>query len=301
MKLLGKDVVVFMNGSVLAASTSCSLSLKALTSDASTKDSVGLSGSWDTPDYNGYEWSISNESFAPTSGALVQLLSQVANLDGQVNVSFQVGETRWFGYAIITQIQIKCPANDKVTVSLSLEGCLPLSKQSPAMQVPVARHTLVRGKALMVAMKDDKGVYHTFAAATSHTLTVSLQVSDSVTKDDVLGAPNKERTGASWSLSTENLVATGGEGVTGMTLDGLIPMLLAGKKLDIALSYYPDSIGESTGEDEDWGAGKYEMVHGTVLCTSINVNGGVNDKATYSAEFGGVGSVQVPAIEPLED
>ena len=292
----GKDVNLFIDGAVVASSTSCQFTLTGNTADASAKDDPG-NGEFDNPEFVNSSWTASNESFLVDVNHLLQLLNKTIAGDATVDVSFQIdGGLSAHGPAIISQLQLSAPNGDFAKLSLSLEGCGALSFTSASGYVPsVANSARIKGKALMIALGDSSGEYHTLAASTSHTLSVSVQSSEVATKDDNDHYSKKEVTGKSISLSTENLVSVdmGGSDVTGIFLERMMSACSNGETLKMSFGYYAHAIGAPAGPDVDHGTGTPLLVYGDFLCTSININGANKENATYSAEFSGKGAPSV--------
>lgn len=292
-RIKGKDVNLLVDGQVVAASTSCTFTLTANTADAASKTDPG-DGMWDNPEFTHYGWQMGNESFVTDAAALASLLTKVISGDARVMVLFQAGTGLALkGQAIVTQLSVSAANGEKATLSLSLEGATSLTTATSSSVSKMAT-TKIDGKALMLAIEGATDQYHTIAAAKSHTLTVSVQTADAATKDDQDGTLNKEVTGKSVSLSTENLVALEGTSdVTGLALPKLLTFAQQGSKVNARFGYYPASKGVASGSDEDWGDPEVVLVEGSFMCTSLNVNGAVKEDATYSAEFASCGEVRV--------
>lgn len=289
-RIKGTDVNLLVDGAVIAGSTSCTFSLTANTSDAASKTDPG-DGMWDNPEFQNYSWQMGNESFMCDTDGLLSLLDTVINGDAQVDVSFQIGGTTdsgaicYGGKAIVSQLQVKAASNDKVTISLSLEGASSLAKV-PIKTVAKQKTSPIKGKALMLAVEGAGNSFHTLAASTSHSLSVSVQTADVSTKDEDDSSINKEVTGKSVTLSTENLVALKtGDVETGIMLAQLADDAMTGRTLKLSVGYYPESVGAASGEDCDWGAANTVLVSGDFMCTSLNVNGPNKENATYTADF----------------
>jgi predicted secreted protein len=294
-RIKGQDVNLFIDGAVVAGSTSCTFTLSANTADAASKTDPG-DGMWDNPEFQNYNWQMGNESFVANVAGLQTLLQKVINGNAEVDVHFQVGDdVSMAGRAIITQLQVSAPNGEKVTLSLSLEGCTPLSGNAGQMDVAKAKISPIKGKAMMLAMQISSN-YHTFAASTSHSLTVSVQTAETTTKDDNDMGTYKEATGKSVSLSTENLMTVKGSPsqVTGITFADMMAKMMAGETLKLAFGYYGTSIGAEAGADADWSAAETVLLSGDFVCTNLSANGANKENATYSAEFGGKG---MPTVE----
>lgn len=286
-RIKGKDVNLFIDGATIAGSTSCTFTLTANTADGASKSDPG-DGMWDNPEFTNYSWQTGNESFVVSTASLRTLLEKVIRGDATVDVSFQdtVFDIALQGKAIITQLQVSAPNGDKATLSLSLEGCTPLTVATDGFDAEYLTTTPLRGKALMLALQDADGVYRTLAASTSHSLTVSVQTAETTTKDDNDKSTYKEVTGKSVSLSTENLLATRQSATTrGVLFMDLLQPATNGDTLKLAFGYYADSVGHEAGADADWGASEDVLLTGDFICSSISANAAVKDNATYTAEF----------------
>ena len=290
-RLKGQDVTLFIDDAIVAGSTSCSLTLTANTADAASKSDPG-DGMWDNPEFQNYDWQMSNESYVVDIASLATLLNKVVNGDAIVDVQFQLWQDVWMaGKAIVTQLQVSAPNGDKAQLSLSLEGCTPLGTSEGLMDVERMKTSPIKGKALMLAMQTDTE-FSTLAASTSHTLTVSVQTAETTTKDDNDMATYKEVTGKSVSLSTENLLVLK-EQETGVAYTDLYARMTVGETLKLAFGYYPESVGAAAGADADWGASQQVMLSGDFVCTNLTANGPNKENATYSAEFQGKGMPSV--------
>ena len=289
-RIKGQDVNLFIDEAVVAGSTSCTFTLSANTADAASKTDPG-DGMWDNPEFQNYSWQMGNESFVTSAAGLQTLLQKVISGDAKVGVHFQVGaDVSFSGTAIITQLQVSASNGDKAQLSLSLEGCTPLESEAGLIDLVQQKTTPIKGKAMMLAMQTDTA-YHTFAASTSHTLTVSVQTAEVTTKDDNDMGTYKEITGKSVSLSTENLVTVKNRPsqVTGVTFSELMAKAMEGETVKLAFGYYSASIGKEAGSDADWGSANTVLLSGDFVCTSLSANGANKENSTYSAEFSGKG------------
>lgn len=293
-RIKSQDVNLFINGQVIAASTSCTFSLTANSTDAATKNDGG-DAIWDNPDFVNYAWNMGNESFVLAVDSLLTLLDTVINGDAKVQVAFQYEGLTLGGEALITQMTINAPNGDNVTLSLSLDGSGKLERVSNLVAGTFAGAKM-KGKSLMIALQDNTGAYHTVAASTSHSLSVSVQASEINTKDDINTSLIKEATGKSVSISTENLVSVRTASEEGVFVSDLVQKCMNGDDLQLGFGYYDAADGAAAGDDADWGTPSPLLVYGKFLCTSININGAVKENATYSAEFAGKGKPYIGTV-----
>lgn len=294
----GKNVNLFVDGQTVAASTSCQFTLTGNTADAAAKSDPG-NGMFDNPEFTHNSWTASNESFVVDVAYLLTLLDKVVNGNAEVEVTFQVSDKLSLtGRAIVSQIQLSAPNGDYAKLTLSLEGSGSLYKAAGIHTPQTITAARIKGKPLMVAIGDDNHEYHTLAASTSHTLSVSVQTAEVSTKDDNDLYSFKEVTGKSVSLSTDNLVSFSTDtdapsDVTGIFMERLLAAVEAGETLKMSLGYYSNSVGAPAGSDVDHGTGTPLLVYGDFICTSVNVTGAVKDNATYTAEFTAKGAPSV--------
>jgi predicted secreted protein len=283
----GRDVNLFLGDEFVAGSTSCSITLTPNTTDSASKSDPG-GGMWDNPEFANCSWSISNESFAVSADQLSALLSTVVNGDATVSVRIQDGiSLSLAGAAIITQLQINAAAGENATISLSLDGASTLTLQEDFVDSVYEKISPIKGKALMLAINQG-GTYHTLAASTSHSLSVSAQTADIITKDENDKGLVKEVTGKSISLSTECLMMTDNFNVYAQA-GQMAERALNGMPVTLVFGYYPDSMGKGVSSDINWKTPTKVLLEGSFLCTSFSMNGAVKENATYSAEFSGVG------------
>ena len=303
---------------VIASSTNCSLDITANTADAAAKDDPG-NGIFDNPEFTNYLWSASNESFIVDINYLAYLLDLVINGNGEVDVQFgndliYSNKFAKQGRAIISSLTVDAANGDFVKLSLSLDGNGELTSLESAITVTPVSSILpkINGKALMIAMRTGTGItpdWQTIACASSHKLTVSLNLNDITDKDYNDKTVLKEVTGKSVSLSTENLIGLVGTApTTGTGIQKLYDLITNGTPVKVAFGYYPNSIGQSihygTGtHDDGWGDPETTLLEGDFIVTSLSTSGANKEDATFSAEFKNKGAVTVakPANKTSEE
>lgn len=139
--------------------------------------------------------------------------------------------------------------------------------------------SVIKGKDLMI-FKKDGSAYKDLAAATSHTLSISMSPMESSSKDSGKWA-DSEAGRMEWEAGTENLYVE-------KEFNTLFAAMVAGEKLDIALEVASNANSDTGKPDGGWtiGPGGYE---GKALITALNANAPNGDNATYSATFKGCG------------
>lgn len=289
-----RNVNLIMGGTAIGGSDSCDITYTLNTAQAAAKSDVA-SGLWDNPEPTYYDWQANNESFIIGASHLTSLIS-AWNAGTPVTVKFQIdGQGGWArqGSAIITNLSITSQMDDYAKVTLSFDGAGALSVVSDSsFSYSPASGDKIRGKAIMVAINTSQTStpsWHTIACATNHTMELSHQLGDVRCKDINDLAPNKEITGNSCKITTENLVALNEEGDTAITLDELETYLREGATVALQIGYYSGAVGH---EDEDWGGATTVFLSGNFLVTSFNISGqGTQEDATFKAEFSNKGAV----------
>lgn len=139
----------------------------------------------------------------------------------------------------------------------------------------------VKGGALMLFLSGSSIAY-----ATSHTLTINSETTDTSNKDENADWSSQEVTTLSWNASSENLYSEDGHGEN---YSDLYDLMVA--KTPIAAVFCQKSETGDTVPTGGWtpSTPKYE---GNVVITSLTLNAPNGEYATYSAEFQGVGKLE---------
>ena len=126
--VLGKDLMLFIDGKAIALATSCKLGLSAETIDTQSKDS----GIWTEKDIKKLSWNASSENVFSAHKPVVLKFGVVGNPD--VNempaAGWTLAEGAYTGSAVITSLEANAPDGDKATLSISFEGTGPLAKEA---------------------------------------------------------------------------------------------------------------------------------------------------------------------------
>ena len=119
------------------------------------------------------------------------------------------------------------------------------------------------------------------AFATSHTLTINAETTDTSNKDEGAGRWRSEEVNIlSWEATTENLCGSG----EGKNYDDLVALMLA--KQPVAAVF---GVKTESGESVPTGGWHGSGFSGNVLITSIEINAQNGENATFTATFTGVG------------
>lgn len=150
----------------------------------------------------------------------------------------------------------------------------------------------ILGKKLMLFVKDGE-TYTSIAYATNHTFTTSASTVSVASKDDADVASGAGKWDSqdldmfSWSISSENLFAYEGNG---MTCDKVMELYLSGALLDVKFGLASNSTtgAPETGWTEGEGA---KMLSGQAYITSLDINASNDGRATMSITLTGKGAV----------
>lgn len=147
----------------------------------------------------------------------------------------------------------------------------------------------ILGKDLMVFCEG-----RSIALATSHTLQVTANTTDTTTKDNGMWQ-SSEVTSFTWTMSSDNLVScdTTDSSTYGWGTDKLFALWKAAQPVQLVFATtshgHPYISDVSTA---DWVPNtSYVLASGNALITSINVNAANGDNATMSVSFQGVGEL----------
>lgn len=300
--LRGQGVKLFVGDSretakVIASSTSCDFALSANTVDASSKDDKNPL--LDVAQFTNCSFTANNESFVTGIDELKILMAKILSGEPIFYAQFQVGDGsslgNYSGNVILTKLEITATNGELVKLSLSFESTGEFSAGAMITSESPNFSKKLLGKSLMVCTRSGDN-YNTFACAKSHKLSVSVQTSDVSDKDCNDLYIEKEVTGISITMSTENLIRTDTLRPRGLTAKYIAYIMQKGQEFTLAFGYYPDSIGKSIHNDEEknqgWSTPSDAVFMGKFICTNISVNGSHKEESSYTAEF--------KCTEPLE-
>ncbi len=118
----GTSMLVYVDGTAIASTTSHSLSLELATRDATTKSSAG----WEEVCPGMRSWSIDFDALVNLDDAYTydNVRALIANRT-EVTLLFSnltSGDPQWSGKAILTSVSLEAPLEDSVTMSGSFKG-----------------------------------------------------------------------------------------------------------------------------------------------------------------------------------
>lgn len=153
----------------------------------------------------------------------------------------------------------------------------------------------ILGKKLMLFVKDGEN-YTSIAYATNHTFTTSASTVSVASKDDADVASGAGKWDAqdldmfSWSISSENLFAYEGNG---MTSNDVMELYLSGTLLEVKFGLAQTSTtgAPATGWEEAAETANVKMLSGKAYITSLDINASNDGRATMSITLTGHGAV----------
>lgn len=136
------------------------------------------------------------------------------------------------------------------------------------------------------------------ALAKNHTLEVTMNTSDTSTKDNGLGRwQDFEAALRQWTMSTENLVGDSQE--QGLSIDDLMDLIISGEKVELVFALQTDIKDLLSKKDQEfkapeggWTPDKTNYYKGKALVTSLNIGAQNGEYATGSATFTGCSNLQ---------
>ena len=141
----------------------------------------------------------------------------------------------------------------------------------------------IKGQELMLFLAGKS-----IAFATSHTLEISAETSDTSNKDEGGGDwASSEVSKLSWSASSENLFTTAGNGAS---YDTLFDYMVKKTPIDAVFGLKAQTATDVP--SEGWTAATTGVYTGKVVITSLSLNAPNGEYATYSAQFTGVGELK---------
>lgn len=141
----------------------------------------------------------------------------------------------------------------------------------------------IKGQELMLFLGGKSIAY-----ATSHTLEISAETSDTSNKDEGGGDwASSEISKLSWTASSENLFAADGNGAS---YDTLFDYMVKKTTIDAVFGLKAQTATDVP--SEGWTAATTGVYTGKVVITSLSLNAPNGEYATYSVQFTGVGELK---------
>lgn len=150
---------------------------------------------------------------------------------------------------------------------------------------------------------------HSIAFATSHSLSISAETSETTNKDIRGGWTSSKVKKLSWTCNTENLYADEGSGISFADLFNLMvakteitaifSRKAQGANVDVPNTGWTPATSLLDTTDINYYTGK-------VVITSLEINAPDDDNATFTCEFTGCGALtrsdgQAQPVDPVDD
>ena len=154
----------------------------------------------------------------------------------------------------------------------------------------MAKRKPLKGKDLMI-FANSKAI----ALATSHTLSLTAETSDTSSKDNGMWSES-EITGMAWTASSESIGAATESQTTDVSYEELLDLCLAAKPIDVVLGIPKNASNDGVPEDgwtvPDNASLSQTHYKGKALITSVELNAPNKENTSITAQFQGVGKLE---------
>lgn len=281
----------------IGMATNCTVTLNGNTEDASTKDDVSNAAK---PTVISKSWQVSVESMEVADAAAI--LTAIKSLqpftlvwDETKTADNQEPNAAAFarkGQAYLSDVSFSFNDRENSTKSLQFTGSGALEALDAApTYTAIAPSTYTKGQYVRLFLGSDNNATpaKVIASAKSLSLHVSMSMEDATTKDTTGDWQVQEPVGLSYDISTSALMRSG----------DTVTSTVAGNTLADVMSIYEASepvkwqIAAVSGtNNRDKGA---VIASGSVVITSLTLNGPNRQNATYDAQLNGYGIYTVGA------
>ena len=292
MTLKGQNFRIFLGDKVVGMATNCTCTLTGNTEDASHKDLVSMA---QAPSVVSKSWSVSVESLDVTDVATV--LTAIKNLtpftlkwdetaitDNQTALAASYART---GTAYLNDVTFTWDDRTNSTKSLQFTGSGPLEKivGEPTTDVITPSTTYTKGQYVRLFLGSDNTATPSkvIAAAKQLSLHVSMTLEDATTKDTEGDWVVQEPTQLSYDISSTALMRSGEtvtSSVAGKTLANIEDIYESSEPVKFAIAYV-------TGTNQR--TKLVELVQGSVIVSTLTLNGPNRQNADYTTQLTGVG------------
>ena len=298
MNLKGQNFRIYLGNEVVAKSTTCSVNLTGNTDSAEHKDIVGVA---QLPTIVSKSWSVSVESLdVSNAGAILTAIKnltpftlrwdETSTSDNQTGLGATFART---GTAYLNDVTFNWNDRENSTKALQFAGTGPLAKiaTTPETDVITVSNTFTKGQYVRLFLSSDNTATpaKVIAAAKQLSLHVSLTLETSTTKDTDGDWQVQEPTGLSYDITSNALVRSG----------DTITSQVQGQSLADIEDIYEGSlpvkwqIANVSGVNNRTKAAV--IVSGSVVVTSLVMNGPNRQNAVYTATLTGFDNYTVGA------
>ena len=277
--------------------TNCTVTLNGNSEDASTKDDVGMASK---PTIVSKSWQVSVESLnVADAGAMltaIKSLTPFTLLWDETNTSDnQTPEEAGYarsGQAYLSDATFQFDDRTNAQKSLQFTGSGPLSTVSttPAFET-ISAGSYTKGQFIRLFLGSDNTTApaKVIASAKSLSLHVSLSMEDATTKDTTGDWQVQEPTSLSYDISTSALMRgndTISSAVNAQTLSDIMSIYEAASPVKWQIANVSGDNNRTKGA---------VIASGSVVITSLTLNGPNRQNATYDAQLQGYGAYTVGA------
>ena len=283
---------------VVGKSTNATITLTGNSSDASTKDDVGMASK---PEITSKAWSVQVESLDVTDTAAV--LTAIKNLtpftliwDETATADNQTAQAAAYarkGQAYLNDVTFQWDDRTNSTKQLQFTGSGPLEQLSevPEMEIVTVDGAYTKGQFVRLFLGSDNSAVPAkiVAAAKSLSLHVSMSLEDATTKDTTGDWQVQEPTALSYDISSNALVRSGDtitSAVQGQDFASVEDIYEAGTPVKFQIANVSGANNRTKGAI---------ICSGSVVITQLTLNAPNRQNATYDTQLTGYGIYTVAA------
>ena len=290
--LKGQNFRIYVGTSVVGKSTGCSATLNGNADDSTHKDITGIASA---PTIVSKSWSVQVDSLEVCDAAT--LLKAIKSMtpftvmwDESSTTNNQTALKATFarrGQAYLSDVTFNWNDRENSTKSLQFSGTGPLEKltSTPTTEVIAADINYTKGQfvRLFLSSNNTTAPSKVIAAAKQLSLHVSMTLEDATTKDTEGDWVVQEPTQLSYDISSTALMRSGEtvtSSVAGKTLANIEDIYESSEPVKFAIAYV-------TGTNQR--TKLVELVQGSVIVSTLTLNGPNRQNADYTTQLTGVG------------
>lgn len=279
----------------IGMTTGCTVTLTGNTEDSSTKDDVSNAAK---PTIVSKSWQVQVDTLNVSDSAAILtavksltpftlLWDEVSTANNQTPLNGAIART---GQAYLSDVTLTFNDRENASKSLQFIGCSPLEAVSaaPAFE-PIQHGSYTKGQYVRMFLGSDNTATpaKVIAAAKQLSFHVSMSLEDATTKDTTGDWQVQEPTSLSYDISSSALMRSGDDITSGVDAQGLSDIM----SIYEASEPVKFQIANTSG-DNNRTKGTV-IVSGSVVLTSLTLNGPNRQNADYSAQFNGYGIYEV--------
>lgn len=290
--LKGQNFRIYVGQSVVGKSTGCSATLNGNTDDSTHKDITGMASA---PTIVSKSWSVQVDSLEVCDAAtLLKAIKSMTPLtvmwDESSTTDNQTALKAVFarrGQAYLSDVTFNWNDRENSTKSLQFTGSGPLESltSTPTTEVFAADVNYTKGQFVRLFLSNDNTATPTrvIAAAKQLSLHVALTLQDATTKDTEGDWVIQEPTQLSYDISSTALMRSGEtvtSSVPGATLANIEGIYESSAPVKFAIAYVNGTNQRTK---------VVSLVEGSVIVSTLTLNGPNRQNADYTAQLTGVG------------